>query len=171
MAKKKTNASAPIDPNLTLTQLCKQYCEHMENEGKSPGTRLSYMMELSTAVDELGAETPVASLTAADIERFNNCASVMKLRSGKPKAEPSYMKTRRVIRLALTWAAQTGLIASAPYAAKGEATSDTSEEPAADPAPAKSGKGAKGRKGAKHAEPETGTTSEPAEEAMAAPAA
>ena len=136
MAKKK-NPYASIDPNLTVTQLCKLYCDHMESEGKSPGTRLSYMMELSTAVDELGAETPVASLTASDIERFNNCARVMKLRSGKPKAAPSYLKTQRVIRLALAWAEQTGLIASSPIPAKAQKDDGPAPEPTPTPAPKK----------------------------------
>lgn len=121
MAKKKTiNA----DPNLTLEQLSRAYLDHIEKDGKSVGTCFSYLMELKTAMGELGAETLVASLTAEDIDRFNKCKRVTKLaKSGKPKSQLSIDKTRRVLRLALAWAAQSGLIASSPIPAKGEATS------------------------------------------------
>ncbi len=39
---------------------------------------------------------------------------VTKLRTGKPKAKPSVDKTRRVLRLALVWAAEKKLIKAAP---------------------------------------------------------
>jgi hypothetical protein len=168
MAKKKTNASATIDPTITLAKLSEMYLEHMEQDGKSVGTCFSYTMELKSAIAEIGGDTLVAEITPHLIEKFNACDRVMRLKSGKPKAQPSIDKTRRVIRLALTWAAQTGLIASAPYATKGEATSDAA---AADSAPAKTEKNPKGRKGAKRAEPEASTTAEPVEQEIATPAA
>jgi hypothetical protein len=173
MAKRKTNASATIDPKLTLATLAERYLEHMEQDGKSVGTCFSYTMELKSAIAEIGGDTLVAEITPHLIEKFNACDRVMLLKSGKPKAQPSIDKTRRVIRLALTWAAQTGLIASAPYATKNaeEANEATSDAPTADAAPAKAGKGAKGRKGAKRTEPEAGTTAEPIEQEIATPAA
>jgi hypothetical protein len=173
MAKKKTNASASIDPTITLAKLSEMYLEHMEQDGKSVGTCFSYTMELKSAIAEIGGDTLVSELTPHLIERFNACDRVMLLKSGKPKAQPSIDKTRRVIRLALTWAAQIGLIASAPYPTKdAEAANEAaSDAPAADAAPAKAGKGAKGRKGAKRAEPEASTTAEPVEQEMATPAA
>jgi len=39
---------------------------------------------------------------------------VTKLRSGKSKAKPSIDKTRRVLRLALCWAAERGIVSTAP---------------------------------------------------------
>jgi hypothetical protein len=168
MAKKKTNASATIDPTLTLAKLSEMYLEHMEQDGKSVGTCFSYTMEMRSAIAEIGGETLVAEITPHLIERFNGCDRVMRLKSGKPKAQPSIDKTRRVIRLALTWAAQNGLIVSAPYAAKGEAAAESTETPVADAAPAKS---AKGRKGAKRAESEATATAEVVEQVVDAPAA
>src|ERR1043165_6449962 len=105
MAKKPKTASTTTEP-ITLAQLAEQYLKHMEADGKSIGTCFSYAMELKTAQADLGAETIVGTLTAADIERFNASDRVMKLKSGKPKAEPSFLKTQRVLRLALAFAEQ-----------------------------------------------------------------
>jgi len=121
MAKKNKNASPTTDPNLKLGELSLRYLDHMEADGKSAGTCFSYTQELKSAIAELGADTIASEITPALIEKFNNCDRVMRLKSGKPKAPPSYLKTQRVLRLALTWAAQTGLIASAPYPTKGDA--------------------------------------------------
>ena len=140
MAKKKAKGGvAASEPNLTVAELGERYLAHMEKEGKSAGTCFSYAMELKVAQAELGADTSVASLTPEAIEAFNVCDRVMRMKSGKPKAEPSFMKTRRVIRLALTWAAQNGLIASSPITPKGAAKSDaaaTVETPEVEAAPA-----------------------------------
>jgi hypothetical protein len=126
--KKATNATT--EP-ITLAKLSEKYLEHMEQDGKSVGTCFSYTMELKTAIAELGADTIVSEITPALVEKFNACDRVMRLKSGKPKAPPSYLKTQRVLRLALTWAAQNGLIATAPYPLK-----DHTPEPEPTPAPA-----------------------------------
>jgi len=98
----------------TLTDVATGYLTWMEEQGKSEGTISSYRMELRTALDELGAETPVADLTPDRVGEFFDCARVTKLRSGKAKAKPSIDKTRRVLRLALVWAVEAGLIEKAP---------------------------------------------------------
>jgi hypothetical protein len=129
MAKKKTT-TASIDPSLTLVQLASKYVEHMEQDGKSLGTCFSYSMELKAAQNELGAETPIASLTAEAIEKFNKSKRVTRLKSGKPKSQLSIDKTRRVLRLALAWAAQSGLIAASPIPAKNEPEKSDAPAPA-----------------------------------------
>lgn len=133
MSKKSKKAQVASEPNLTLAELSNRYLRHMEEEGKSAGTCFSYGMELKVAQAQLSAETPVAALTAEMVEAFNTCDRVMKLKNGKPKAEPSFLKTRRVLRLALVWAEQAGLIAKSPITPKGEAVAD---EPVVEP-PAK----------------------------------
>ena len=62
----------------------------------------------------------MSSITPEQVQAFNACDRVMKLKTGKPKAEPSFLKTRRVLRLALVWAEQAGLIAKSPITPKGE---------------------------------------------------
>lgn len=124
--KKKTQA---IDPTLTLAGLARAYLDFIEKDGKSVSTCFAYCQELKIAASELGGETLVASLTAADIARFNNCKRVTKLKSGRPKSQLSIDKTRRVLRLALAYGEQFGLIAKSPIAAKADAETDATPAP------------------------------------------
>ncbi len=66
------------------------------------------------AQDELGAETPLADLTPERVAEFYTSKRVTKLRSGKQKSQLSIDKTRRVLRLALVWAAERGIVENAP---------------------------------------------------------
>lgn len=112
MAKKKND---PVTlPRIPLSDLSERYLHSMEMAGKSRGTVFSYSMELGVAQKELGADTPISEITRADIVRFNECPRVTLLRSGKPKSQLSIDKTRRVLRLALGFAVQTGLLLSSP---------------------------------------------------------
>jgi len=89
--------------------------------GQSEGTIFSYRMELNPAKAVLGAETLVADLTYDAIAAFNTSDRVMKLKSGKPKAPPSFLKTRRTLRLCLAFAEQGGLIGCSPVPANKDA--------------------------------------------------
>lgn len=111
MAKKNNQ---PALPRIPLSDLSERYLHCMELAGKSRGTVFSYSMELGAAQKELGADKPIAEITRADIIRFNESPRVTLLRSGKPKSQLSIDKTRRVLRLALGFAVQTGLLASSP---------------------------------------------------------
>ena len=109
---KKPAARTPKSP--TLGQLADDYLRHMEDAGKSPGTVHSYGMELKTACAEIGEGTRVKSITTSQVAAFFESDVVTKTRKGQPKAKPSIDKTRRVLRLALVWAAETGRITKAP---------------------------------------------------------
>ena len=108
----KPAAKAPTDP--TLTDLAEGYLQHMEAEGRSEATCFSYRMELRLALGALGEKTKLASLTAKRVGAFFESDAVMKTRAGKPKNPRSYSKTRRVLRLALTWAKDQGWIEAVP---------------------------------------------------------
>ena len=110
--RKKKEAS--ITGVATLADLAAAYAVQMESDGKSAGTIASYGMELRLAQDELGAETPLADLTPEKVQTFYDSKRVTKLRSGKNKSQLSIDKTRRVLRLALVWAAERGILAKAP---------------------------------------------------------
>jgi hypothetical protein len=45
---------------------------------------------------------------------FFTCDRVMKTQTGIAKARPTFLKTQRVLRLALQWAQDSGLIENAP---------------------------------------------------------
>lgn len=99
--KKAPKGPAPL---MTLAELGEHYVAHLEAT-KSAGTALSYKMEIDRAVAFLGADTPIHTITREDVARFNASDIVMRKKNGSPKAAPSYLKTQRVLRLALTWAA------------------------------------------------------------------
>ena len=111
-ARKKKEAA--ISGVATLADISAAYLAHMENEGKSNGTIASYGMELRVAQDELGKGTPIGDLTPERVGEYFACKRVTKLRSGKAKSQLSIDKTRRVLRLALVWAAERGIIEKAP---------------------------------------------------------
>jgi hypothetical protein len=122
--------------SITLAELTTRYTAHMEDAGKSRGTVFSYESELRLAQRELGADLSIGALAQEDIARFNASDRVMKLKNGKPKAAPSYLKTQRVLRLALAWAAQTGLIATSPAEPVEEPAPTTEKRTKKDDAPA-----------------------------------
>ena len=111
-----TKAKAPrkAKTDLTLADLAERYIKHLEDDGKSPGTCSSYTAELKLAIKHLGGDIQIASLTPAQVGDFFESKPVTKLRSGKKKSQLSVDKTRRVLRLALVWAAEKKWIESAP---------------------------------------------------------
>jgi len=130
--------------SITLAELTTRYVAHLDTEGKSLGTRFSYDAELRLAQRELGAEMSIGALTRDAIETFNNCPRVTILKSGRPKSQLSIDKTRRVLRLALKWAADTKLIEVSPAEPveesapeKRNARAKKDDAPASEPAPTK----------------------------------
>ena len=99
---------------LALGELAERYLAHLQHAGKSAGTIFSYGQDLQAAVRHFGAETSVASLTAAQVQEYFDSDAVRKTRSGRTKATPTVLKTQRVLRLALVWAAASSLISTAP---------------------------------------------------------
>jgi hypothetical protein len=102
---------------LTLAELAEKYLAHMETDGKSPGTCSSYGAELKLAIKHLGGDVQVASITPEQVAEYFDSKPVTKLRSGKKKSQLSIDKTRRVLRLALCYAVERKLIATAPLPA------------------------------------------------------
>jgi hypothetical protein len=113
-APKGKKSKRTIPSNVTLEQVCEGYLAHMETAGKSPGTIFSYKLEIITALDELGAKTLMSELTAERVLQFMVSDRVTRTKTGVEKAQPTVAKTRRVLRLALTWAEEAKLIEKAP---------------------------------------------------------
>lgn len=99
---------------LLLPALAERYLKHLEQLGKTRGTVFSYEIDLGLAITHFGKDTNVRTLTEKEVAKFFNSDAVTKKRSGKPKAEPTILKTRRVLRLALAWAVEAGLLNEAP---------------------------------------------------------
>ena len=100
--------------SMTLVELTEAYVEHLKTSGKTESTIFGYRMELRLAASILGGDTRIVELTPKDIQRFYESERVTKTKTGRQKARPGIDKSRRVIRLALTWAATEGLLDRAP---------------------------------------------------------
>lgn len=106
----------------------------------------------------------MSDLTPARVAKYFASARVTRLRDGRAKAPSGVAKTRRVLRLALVWGEQNGLIDAAPI------PQDEREEPKASrPATAKKlAKQAEPAKPAKSKKAITLEVSQPQPEAAAA---
>ena len=99
---------------VTMDELAEAYLKGLEEAGKSRGTVFGYSIDLALAVRHFGEKAKLSGLTQKKITAYFESDAVTKTRSGKPKAKPTIDKARRVLRLALVWAAEQGWIAAAP---------------------------------------------------------
>jgi hypothetical protein len=102
----------------SLRAIGSAWIEALRAGGHTKSTLSSYAKDLDLAYEFLGADVGASEITEKQIAAFNTCKGVLKKKSGKPKAKPTILKTRRALRLALTWAEQKALIKKAPFAAK-----------------------------------------------------
>ncbi len=110
-------AAAPVNAGPTLHDVAEGYLAAIEADDAGQGTLSSYRMELKIAMRELGEATPLADLTPEKVQAYFESDTVMRTKNGKPKAQPTWAKTRRVLRLALLWAQDAGLCEVAPIPA------------------------------------------------------
>jgi hypothetical protein len=93
------DATLPVEPpaatGATLADLAAGYLAHLEASGKSQGTVLSYRLELTIALNELGKNTPTRELTGERVKAFFESERVTKTLSGRMKSPLSIDKTRR----------------------------------------------------------------------------
>lgn len=120
-AGKKTNAptakakrAAEANASPTLEDVAQRYLDDLEKNGKSIGTVHSYSLELKLAIDALGANTPVDKITPKTVAAYFASNPVTRTRTGLPKSPLSIAKTERVLRQAMTFAENAGLVVKAP---------------------------------------------------------
>jgi hypothetical protein len=111
-----TNAAPAAAPG-SLRAVGAAWIDSLRADGHSVSTVASYGNDLGVAYEVLGADIAAEGITAKQIAAFDRCKAVLTKRNGKPKAQPTILKTRRALRLALTWAVETKLIKQAPYPA------------------------------------------------------
>jgi hypothetical protein len=116
-AKPAAKATPTATPG-TLQAIGDAWLDSLRAAGHTPSTVSSYGNDLAIAFAHLGADTAAGTITERQIASFDASKGVTRKANGKPKAQPTILKTRRALRLALVWAEQKKLIAKAPYAAK-----------------------------------------------------
>ena len=118
----------------TLSALADAYIKSIQMGGRSGGTASSYAADLKVALKYLGAETDIRDLNPTRVAEFFDSPAVTKRRNGAPKNPISVAKTRRILRLALCWAVESGWIDVAPLPLRDakspkDAPADTGAEP------------------------------------------
>ena len=109
MAKKKAKSSE-ITSVITLEKTVNEFCEHLEAKGKSQSTQNTYTLDLGIALKFFGGDKDVASIRPANVGRFFKSDDVNKLKSGKDRALPTVLKTKRVFRQLMVLCAERGYI-------------------------------------------------------------
>lgn len=89
---------------VTLARLANDYIENLLKNGTADTTARSYKGDLDVALEVLGAETAIAAITPADVQRFIDAPAVTTKSDGSPKSKITIDKTRRVFRQLLAWA-------------------------------------------------------------------
>ena len=103
----------PKPATSTLKEIAARWLDHMRGLDKTPATVASYEGDLAIATAFFGEGSEVP--TKEQIAAFEVSDGVMKTRKGRAKANPTILKTRRALRLAITWAHASGLITTNPY--------------------------------------------------------
>jgi len=107
MATKKTK-------EITFEKAVPAYLKNLADEGKNERTIEVYGRCLQTAVDYFGADKPLGKLTPATIGAFFKSDAFIKKPNGNLKSEITLTQNRRVLRMMLVWANETGYIEDIP---------------------------------------------------------
>jgi hypothetical protein len=107
-----TPAAAPG----SLRAIADAWLASLQDAGHTPSTVSSYRNDMEVAHEFFG-DISAGDMTEKQVATFNASKAVVKKANGKPKAQPTILKTRRALRLALVWAEEQGLIKKAPIPA------------------------------------------------------
>ena len=98
----------------TLHDAAQAYLEHLKTEGKKEATIKTYGRDFEQIEAFFGADRKLPSILPAHVGKFFKSDVLLKLPSGKKRAKPTVDKTKRVLRMFLVWAKETGRIEKLP---------------------------------------------------------
>ena len=98
----------------TLHEAAKAYIEHLRTQGKMERTLYTYGKDFEQIETFFGAERKLTSILVPHVGKFFKSDALLKLPSGKKRAKPTVEKTKRVLRMFLIWAQETGRIDKLP---------------------------------------------------------
>ena len=124
---------------ITFEKAIPAFLKHLTENGKNERTVEVYGRGLENVAAYFGQDKPLGKLTPATIGTFFKSDAFLKKPNGKAKSEITLTQNRRVLRMMLVWANETGYLADVPLpkaelkkgrAQNGNDAGDT--EPAAD---------------------------------------
>ena len=98
----------------TLHEATRDYLEHLARQGKKERTLYTYGKDLEQIEAFFGADRKLTGILAPQVGKFFRSDALLKLPSGKERSQPTVEKTKRVLRMFLVWAHETGQIDKLP---------------------------------------------------------
>ena len=98
----------------TLHEAAQAYLDHLKGEGKKARTLYTYGKDFEQIEAFFGADRKLKGILAPHVGKFFRSDALLKLPSGKERSKPTVEKTKRVLRMFLVWAHETGLIDKLP---------------------------------------------------------
>ena len=98
----------------TLHEAAQAFLEHLRAQGKTERTLYTYGKDFEQIEAFFGAERKLTSILTPHVGKFFKSDALLKLPSGKERAKPTVEKTKRVLRMFLVWAKETGRIEKLP---------------------------------------------------------
>ena len=98
----------------TLHEAGQAYLEHLRIQGKKERTVYTYGKDLQQIEAFFGADRKLKGILAAHVGKFLRSDALLKLASRKERAKSTVDKTKRVLRMFLVWAHETGRIEKLP---------------------------------------------------------
>jgi hypothetical protein len=98
----------------TLHEAAKAYIEHLRTQGKTERTLYTYGKDFEQIEAFFGAERKLSAILTPHVGKFFKSDALLKLPSGKEGAKATLEKTKRVLRMFLIWAKDTGRIKKLP---------------------------------------------------------
>lgn len=120
MAKKKSGKTKPKVSDITFGNAVPKFLEALGTQGKNHRTIEVYGRCIENAVKFFGAEKPLGKLTPALVGQFYKSDELLKKPNGKEKSPITVEQGKRVLRLMLVWAVESGFISEVPIPTKPE---------------------------------------------------
>jgi site-specific recombinase XerC len=92
-----------------------KWLESLETAGKQERTVATYGRQMSVITEFFGEDKAVTAIRVTDVGRFLKSAALLKMPTGKERAERTVAQIVRVLRMFLEWACEQGLIKAVPF--------------------------------------------------------
>ena len=98
----------------TLHEAAQIYLAHLKTQGKKERTLYTYGRDFLQIEAHFAADRKLNTILPQHVGKFFKSDELLKLPDGKPRAKPTVDKTKRVLRMFLVWAKETGRIDKLP---------------------------------------------------------
>jgi len=127
---------------MKLNEACEKYVASQEKKGQSASTLGTIRRTLKLLTDEMGEDKEVEKILPVHVDKFfkSEAATMQPGKDGmKPRAEPSVLQIRRIVRMAIIWWHEQGLIVRLPLPGEEKAIAEkkAKAQPEATPKPKK----------------------------------